>query len=161
VKQFIECGRIINTHGLQGEVRLEPWSDSPEFVAALPRMFIRGTEYEVERAKVHGRFVIVKFAGVEDVDSAARLKGVTACLNRIDVTLPDGAYFLEDAIGLSVFSEDGAELGTLTEVLERPAHGVFVVQGADGEHLIPNIPEFVIDADIYGGHITVRLIPGM
>jgi 16S rRNA processing protein RimM len=161
VERFLECGRIINTHGLHGEVRLEPWSDSPEFAAALPRIFIRAEEYAVERAKAHGRFVIIKLAGIDDVESAAKLKGAVACLDRSDVTLADGAYFIADAIGLTVVAEDGTEIGTLTDVLDRPAHDVFVVRGTGREHLVPNISEFVKLVDIRGGKIVVSLLDGM
>ena len=74
--------------------------------------------------------------------------------------LPRGTYFLQDILGARVVDETGAEIGVLTEVLERPASNVYVVQG-DAEHLIPAVPEFVLSTDAEAGLITVRLIEGM
>jgi len=56
--------------------------------------------------------------------------------------------------------ENGTEIGKLTDVLERPAHNIYVVQGEE-EHLIPAVPEFILKTDAEAGVITVHLIEGM
>ncbi|MDR0858799.1 MAG: ribosome maturation factor RimM [Oscillospiraceae bacterium] len=163
MKQHLECGEIVNTHGLSGELKAVPWCDSPETLAALPRVFVSGkelTEYEVERAYISGRNVLLKLGGVSDVQAAMALKGRTLFLDRSDITLEDGEYFLQDAIGLPVFDESGALLGTLTEILERPASEVFVING-EREILVPNVPAFVLSVDINAAKVVVRLIEGL
>ena len=89
-----------------------------------------------------------------------RLKNKIISINRDEALLPEGSFFLADLIGLSVVSDTGTPLGRLTEVLQRPANNVYVVQG-EREILIPAVPEFIVDTDIDSGVMTVRLIEGM
>jgi 16S rRNA processing protein RimM len=163
MEQYLECGEIVNTHGLNGELKIVPWCDSPEFLAGLKRVFISGNalvEYKIERSAVSGRNVLLKLAGVSSVQAAMALKGKILLLDRADVPLEEGEYFIRDAIGLPVFDESGASLGTLTDILERPANEVFVI-GGEREILVPNVAEFVKDVDISNRRIIVRLIEGM
>ena len=159
-KQYIEAGRIVNTHGVAGEVKIEVWLDSPQFLKSFKRCFIDRREVKLLSARVHKGFLIVKLEGVEDVNAAMALKGKTVHILRADARLPKGAYFLQDIIGAKVQDEQGREIGVLTEVLERPASNIYVVQGAQ-EHLIPAVPEFILSTDPEAGVITVRLIEGM
>ena len=90
------------------------------------------------------------------------LKGKTVFIAREDAELPEGGYFLQDLIGASVVREDGASVGTLTEILERPANDVYVVLDPSGrETLIPAVPAFVLQTDADEGVITVHLLEGM
>ena len=131
---FIDAGRIINTHGVAGEVKIEVWLDSPSFMKKFKRLYIGGREVAVLSAREHKGFLLAALEGVCDVNAAI--------------------------IGSSVLDEDGAEVGKLCEVLETPAHRVYVVKG-EKEHLIPAIPEFVMSTDAEAGIIRVRLIEGM
>ena len=88
------------------------------------------------------------------------LKGRTAMIARADAPLPRGGYFIQDVLGASVVDEQGNEIGKLTDVLERPASNIYVVEG-ETEHLIPAVPEFIRSTDAEAGVITVRLIEGM
>lgn len=157
---FIEAGRIINTHGVAGEVKIEVWLDSPSFMKKFKRLYIGGRETAVLSAREHKGFLLAKLDGVDDVNAAMALKGKTLLINREDVRLPKGAFFIQDIIGASVIDQSGAEIGRLSEVLETPAHRVYVVKG-EREHLIPAIPEFVMSTDSEAGVICVRLIEGM
>ena len=157
---FIEAGRIVNTHGVNGEVKIEVWLDSPQFLRRCGRVFLDGTERKILSAKVQKSFLIVKLAGVEDLNAAMPLKGRTVEIAREDAPLPKGAYFLQDILGALVRDEQGNEIGRLTDVLERPASNIYVVQG-ETEHLIPAVPEFILNTDAEAGVITVRLIEGM
>lgn len=157
---FIDAGRIINTHGVVGEVKIEVWLDSPAFMKKFKRLYIGGREAALLSAREHKGFLLAKLEGVDDVNAAMALKGKTVQINRADARLPKGAFFIQDIIGASVVDESGAEIGRLCEVLETPAHRVYVVRG-DKEHLIPAIPEFVMSTDAEAGIIRVRLIEGM
>lgn len=156
----IEAGRITNTHGVNGEVKIEVWLDSPAFLKKFDRLFLEGQERKLLSARVHKGFLIAKLEGIGDVNAAMALKGKTVHILRSDAKLPKGAYFLQDIIGASVQDEQGREIGLLTEVLERPASNIYVVQGAE-EHLIPAVPEFILSTDPEAGVITVRLIEGL
>ncbi len=158
--EFIEAGRINNTHGIAGELRVEVWLDSPEFMKKFKRLFIGGREYRLESAKLHKGGLIVRFEGITDVNSAMPFKGKTVYIAREDAHLPAGGYFLQEIIGASVVDEQGNEVGTLKEIVESPASNIYVVQGKQG-HLIPAVPEFILHTDAEAGIITVRLIEGM
>ena len=160
-KALIEAGRIVNTHGVQGEVKIEVWLDSPQFMKSFRRLVLdSGEELKVLGARVHKGFLIARLEGVEDVNAAMRLKGKTVSVRREDAALPKGAFFLQDIIGARVVDEGGKEIGTLSEVMETPASNIYVVKG-ETEHLIPAVPEFIKKTDADAGLITVRLIEGM
>lgn len=159
-KQYIEAGRIVNTHGVAGEVKIEVWLDSPQFLKSFKRCFIDRREVKLLSARVHKGFLIVKLEGVEDVNAAMALKGRTVFIDRADARLPKGAFFLQDIIGAAVVDESGIEIGKLVDVMETPASNVYVVKG-EREHLIPAVPEFILSTDADNGIITVHLIEGM
>lgn len=159
-KQYIEAGRIVNTHGVAGEVKIEVWLDSPQFLKSFKRCFIDRREVKLLSARVHKGFLIVKLEGVEDVNAAMALKGRTVFIDRADARLPKGAFFLQDIIGAAVVDESGSEIGKLVDVMETPASNVYVVKG-EREHLIPAVPEFILSTDADNGIITVHLIEGM
>ena len=160
-KAFIEAGRIINTHGVQGEVKIEVWLDSPQFFKSFRRVTIEGgRELRVLSARVHKDFVIARLEDVEDVNAAMALKNKTLSVRREDARLPAGAFFLQDILGAQVVDEDGNAVGELVDVLETPASRVYVVRG-EKEHLIPAVPEFIKKTDPEAGIVTVHLIEGM
>ena len=159
-QQYIEAGKIVNTHGVAGEVKIEVWLDSPQFLRRFPRVFVNGAEKRLLAGKVQKSFLIAKLEGVDDVNAAMLLKGKTVTVDRSDVRLPRGTFFVQDILGASVVDEQGTEIGKLTDVLERPAHNIYVVQG-EQEHLIPAVPEFILKTDAEAGVITVHLIEGM
>lgn len=160
-KPLIEAGRIVNTHGVRGEVKIEVWLDSPRFLKSFKRFALdSGEELKVLDAKIHKDFVIARLESVDDVNAAMRLKGKTLFVRREDAALPKGAFFLQDIINARVVDESGAEIGTLVDIIETPASNVYVVKGA-AEHLIPAVPEFVKKTDPDAGIITVHLIEGM
>lgn len=159
-QQYIEAGRITNTHGVSGEVKIEVWLDSPQFLRRFPRVFVAGAEKQLLGGKVQKNFLIAKLEGVDDVNAAMALKGKTVSVDRNDVRLPKSTYFVQDILGAAVMDEQGHEIGKLTDVLERPAHNIYVVQG-EKEHLIPAVPAFILKTDAEAGTVTVRLIEGM
>ena len=160
MKEYVEAGRIVNTHGVTGEVKIEVWLDSPEFFRTFRRLYLGGEEKRILSARTHKQFVIARIEGVDDLNAAMALKGRELRIARADAPLPPGGYFLGDLIGASVVDEEGREIGKLTEILERPASDIFVVQG-EQEHLIPAVEEFIRSVDAENGVVTVRLIEGM
>lgn len=160
-KQFLEAGKIVNTHGIRGEVRIEPWCDSAEFLCGFKKLYINEVPKTLLKAYVHKNSVVALFEGVEDINAAMRLKGTVVYIDREDVKLDKGEYFIADIIGLPVHDEEtGEKVGLLSDVLEYPASRVYVVSG-DVERLIPAVPEFIKKVDVENGVITVRLIEGM
>ncbi len=159
--QFLEAGQIVNTHGIRGEVKIVPWCDSPEFLLQFDTLYLDGRPVNVLEARVHKGNVLARLEGVEDVNAAMSLKGRTVFIDRTGVELPEGRHFIADLIGLNVVDADSGEaLGVVADVLTPPAHEVYVVKG-EHEYLIPAVDEFVIETNVEGGYIRVRLIEGM
>ena len=157
---YIEAGRIVNTHGVAGEVKIEVWLDSPAFMKRFKRLFIGERELPVLSARAQKGFLLCRLGGVDDLNAAMALKGRTVSVAREDAKLPQGSFFLADILGAKVVDEQGTEIGTLVEILERPASNIYVVRG-ETEHLIPAVPAFIRNTDPENGVVTVRLIEGM
>ncbi len=159
--EYLDCGQVVNTHGIRGEVRIVPWADSPDFLCRFKTLYLEGDKpMAVTSCRVHKGSVIVKFQGVDTVEDAMLLKGKTARIRRSDAKLPQGSFFLADVVGLEVIDEEGNRLGVLKEVLSPSVQNVYVVEG-EREILIPAVPEFILETNIEGGYIKVRLIEGM
>lgn len=159
-KQFIEAGKVVNTHGVKGEVKIQVWLDSPEFLKKFKTVYIDNKAVKLVSGRVHKGFLIAVLDGVDDVNAAMSLKNKTVFIDRKDAKLPKGAYFLQDIIGAAVVTEDGESVGTLEDILETPASRIYVVKGKT-EHLIPAVDEFIVRVDAENAVVTVRLIEGM
>ena len=160
IKQFIEAGKIINTHGTRGEVKIESWLDSPAFLSSFPRLFLLDREVKMISARVHKGFVVAHLEGIDDMNAAMALKETVVSIDRSDAHLPKGSYFLCDIIGAEVWDENGNVVGTLEEIEETPAAPLYIVRGSE-EHLIPGVPEFIKAVDVEKSIVTVHLIEGM
>ena len=159
-EQLLECGKIVNTHGIRGEVKIVPWADSPEFLCDLPALYIDGKEVKLRSARVHKGNVIALLEGIDDANTAMLLKEKVVFMSRDDVDLPEGSFFIADIIGLKVIDQDGNDLGVLDDILSPSLQQVYVIRGKR-EIMIPVVPEFILETNIEGGYIRVRLIEGM
>ena len=162
--EYIECGRIINTHGCQGGLKLESWCNSAKDLAELERVFLlekgRYVEHKVQRASVFKQFVIAELEGIDDMDSAIALKGQTLFAKRDDFALQDGEYFISDLVGLSVIDADsGRVYGMVKDITEAPASRLYVIETSSGDVLLPGVKEFVKKIDTESG-IYITPIPG-
>ncbi len=157
---LIETGRIVNTHGLRGEVKIEVWADSVEALCCFRRLFVDGMERKVERGRAQKGFAIVKLAGIDSIDEAERVKNHVVYVPREDIPLKDGGFLLTDLVGCRAVDENGGALGTVTDVLSLPGGEVLEIRG-EREILVPLVEEFLLDADVEAGTVTVRLIEGM
>ena len=160
MKKYLEAGKIINTHGVKGEVKVEPWADSPQFLGQFDYLYIDGRQYALVSGRAQKGFFYAKLDGVDDVNAAMALKNRVVFIDRDEAELEDGAYFIQDIIGAAVVDEQGAELGKLTEVMDMPSGNIYVVNG-EREILIPAVPEFVKNVDVGSMTVTVHLIEGM
>lgn len=164
-KQFLECGAVINTHGVRGDVKLESYCDSPEILASLERVFVleggKYREIEVTHASVFKQFVLATLEGVDDMDKAAAMKGTVLYAAREDFELEEGDFFIADLIGLPVIDNlNGNKLGVVTDVINRGASDIYVVKTPAGERMMPAVEEFVKRIDPEEG-IYVETIPGL
>ncbi|MBR4201705.1 MAG: 16S rRNA processing protein RimM [Oscillospiraceae bacterium] len=164
-KQFLEIGKIVNTHGLGGVVKVMPWCDSAEFLCEFETLY-RGREHlpmEIERASVQKNMALIKFAGVDTPEAANALRNTILYMNRADVELDDDTYFIQDLQGMRVVdADDGREYGKLHDVLQTGANDVYEVEAPNGRMLlVPVIPDVVLDVNFESDTITIRPLKGL
>ena len=163
--QFLECGKIINTHGVRGGLKLESWCDTPQDLASLKKIYIKqGADYKchkVKKASVFKQFVLFELEGINDIDAAEMLKNTIVFADRDDISIDEDSFFLADIIGLPVFDlESGEKIGTLSDVLNLGASDLYEIDTKNGKKLIPAVDEFIKEIDLEKG-IFVSLIEGM
>lgn len=162
---YLECGKIINTHGFRGTVKLESWCDSPAVLADLETLwFLENGVYTARRVKhasVFRQFVLADLEGVESEDAANALRNRTVFAAREDLPLEEGDHFIVDLIGLDVKDADSGEvIGKLSDVNTNGARDLYIVRTQTGEYMIPAVPEFVVRVDTDDA-IYIRPIPGL
>ena len=164
-KNYIECGKIINTHGCRGGMKAEQWCNDTSDFLGLDRVFLKKgsefVEYKILKSSAFKQFIILELEGVDDMDQAISLKNSNLYANRDDFALEDGEYFIADIIGLDVIDADtNIRYGTLKEIINRGAADIYVVKTENGEAMIPAVDEFIISVDVNKG-VYVRPIEGM
>ena len=163
-EQYLEVGKVVATHGVMGEVRVQPWADSPQFLCQFKTLYVDKAlvPYKVERARPHKNMAIIKFEQVYDVPSALAMRNAVLYIDRDDVQLPEGAFFLADVIGIEARdAASGAVLGHVADVLTLPANNVYVVRGGPRELMIPAVDEFVPKVDVDAGYMLVNMVDGL
>ena len=162
MKQYLEAGVVATTHGVRGEIKVNPWSDSPEFLKRFSRVFIDGRAYKLLSARAHKSQTLIQLEGVCDVDQAMRLRGKIVSICRDDIALEEGTYFVQDIIGLQVYDlRTQTVIGAVRDVLTLPAGDVYVIGDDKRESMIPVNPVFIKQTDLEKGIITVETIKGM
>ena len=116
-KKYLEAGEIVSTHGVQGEVKILPWADGPEFLLQFDTFYLDGRPYAVRSARVHKTCVLASLEGIDTPEQGMALRGKRVCIDRDEAKLPEGSVFIADLIGCRALDEDGAELGRIEDVL--------------------------------------------
>ena len=164
MKDFLETGKIVGTHGVRGMVRIQPWCDSADFLCGFKKLYIKNGEEALSVLKIqpHGNVVIAAFSGVDSIEQAEKLRGSVVFIKRSDVKLEEGQYFVDDIIGCEVFSvETGEKLGVISDVSPTGANDVWHVKNETGEHLIPKIDDIVKSVDIAANRIEISVMKGL
>lgn len=164
---FLRVGVISSTHGIKGEVKVFPTTDDVKRFNKLKSIILdTGKEQknlEIERVKFFKQMVILKFKGIDDINEIMQYKGKDLLITRENaVKLEAGEYFICDLIDCNVVTEDGTELGILTEILQTGANDVYVVKTAEEkEILLPYIKECILNIDIEKRIIKVHIMDGL
>jgi len=163
-KQYLEVGKVTNSHGVMGEVKVQPWCDSPEFLCQFDTLYVDEAHWpvKVERARPHKNMVILKLEGVTDMNGALAMRNAILHIDRKDAKLPEGSFFLADIEGLEARdAQTGEVLGKIAEVLTLPANNVYVIRGGKRELMIPAVPAFVAETNVEEGYIRVNMMEGL
>lgn len=164
---MVELGRIVNRHGVRGEVRVLPYNPDTTSLDEAPSLCLRGADGSLGSLRVvsmrrHKNFILVCFEGVDTADAAERLIGRTVCIDRDKLPPPPpGRFYHVDLVGVAVVTEEGTPVGTVREVFPTGSNDVLVVEGDGREHLIPLIADVVVDIDAEARRVVIRPLPGL
>jgi 16S rRNA processing protein RimM len=166
MQQYLEAGKIVTTHGVRGEVKMELWCDGVDFLKKIKTLYLSpegGKSLHLVSIRPAGSMGLAKFEGVDDMDAARALRGQALYFSRDDVRLPKGKWYVADLIGCEVRDANtGKVYGVVTSVDHPGAQDIYTVKGPDGkDYLFPGVDAFLKEKNPPEGYITVTPIPGM
>lgn len=161
-------GEILRPHGLRGEVRVAPLTDRPERFAALKQCILwdpAGDVREPRRvsgARRQGQAVVLALEGCRSAEEAAALAGRLVAVPAAEALPPDpGRFYPWQLEGARVTTEDGREVGRFVRIEPTPAQDLWVVAADGREHLVPAVPEIVVDVDVRARRVVIRPPEGL
>ena len=160
--ETINVGRIVNAHGIKGEVRVQPRDGDPYFLTECKTFYIDGKPVTPTANHVHKSLVLMKFPGVDDMNAALTWKDKVLYIRREDAHLPEGEYFDDELLGVEVYDEaTGALLGEIKQVETYPASKVYTVKG-EKEYLVPAVKDaFIRSVDLDRNRMEIHLWEGL
>ena len=165
--EYLEIGQIVNTSGLKGVVKVNPFTDDITRFEKLKTVLLdkNGTlvEYEIEQVRYHKNMVMLKLKGIDDINQAEMLRNLYIKINRkYAVKLPKDSYFIVDLLGLEVYTVEGELLGTVNDIFPTGSNDVYVVKDEFGKQiLIPALKTVIKDIDLESKKIIVELPEGL
>ena len=164
--EFLEVGKIINTHGLRGDVKVVSWTDYPEDFEEIPCVYVKTRKGEekltVSNVKYQKNNLIVKFKEIADINEAERYKGLVIRADREDLgELEEGVYYIADLIGLEVYDENG-KVGIIADVFNTGANDIYDIKREGKKNLLlPVIDEAVKEIDMENKRVLVHIMEGL
>ena len=166
MQKRLEIGQIVNTFGIKGEVKVNPFTDNITRFDELKTVYVKikgkSELYKIENVKYHKNMVLVKFKGIDNIETAEKLRNAFLEVDRKDaIPLEEGTYYIVDLIGLDVYTDEGKLLGKVDDIYNTGGKDIYVVKDELGKQiLLPGIDE-VIKEVILDEKIIVHLIPGL
>ena len=164
LKQYLEAGKIVGTHGVRGEMRVECWCNSPAFLTKFKTLYLdEGRSSLSVTCRPHKNIVLMTVKGVSSIEEADAYRGRILYIDRADVRLSKGEHFVQDIIGLKVTDADTAEVyGVVNDVLKTGSNDVYEMRGADQKmYYIPVIPDIIDRLDFEAGAVYIRPMKGL
>ena len=166
LKQYLEIGQIVSTHGVKGELRVNPWCDTPEFMKKFKTLYFdKNGEKAVKvlACRPHGNVVILQLEDINTVEEAQKLRNKILFMSRKDAKLKKGDWFIQDLIGCTVYdADDNAKIyGTLTDVAQTGANDIWYIENNNKEYIIPAIKDVVINVDVENESVYIRPLRGI
>ena len=163
----LEIGQIVNTFGIKGIVKVNPWVNDVTRFDDLKKVYIKIRkslkELEIEEVKYHKNQVLLKFKGIETVEQAEILRNAIIEIDRKDaIPLEEGEYFIADLLESEVYTDEGEKLGILEDIFNTGSNDIYVVKNELGKSiLLPRIKEVFKEIDVENKKIIVHLIEGL
>ena len=164
LKKYLEIGKIVGTHGVRGEIRVECWANSPDFLKKFKTLYLDGGKTALSvSCRPHKNIALLTVKGVGSIEEADALRGKVLYIDRDDVRLGEGEHFVQDIIGLEVTDADTGEVyGKVKDVLKTGSNDVYEMQAEDGRlYYIPVIPDIIDRLDFEAGAAYIRPMKGL
>ncbi len=164
---LLEIGKIINTHGLKGEVKVVPWTDNADDMEAVSTVYVdfagEKKKLTVQNIRYQKNNLIVKFHEINSIDEAELYKGLVISAERAELgELEEGVYYIADLIGLRAEDEEGKFIGTIKDVFNTGANDIYEIE-REGKKplLLPVIDETVLEVNIPEGFVKIHILDGL
>lgn len=167
MEQLMEIGKIVNTYGIKGFLKVVPYTDDITRFEDLKSIYIETKNslktVIIEDVKYSKNLVLLKIKGIDDINTAKNYKNCYIKIDRKDaVKLPEDSYFIVDLIGVNVYTDNNEELGKIEDVYSTGANDIYVVKDDMGKQvLLPAIGDVIKDVDIQNKKMIVHLIDGL
>ena len=161
---IIETGKIVGTHGVRGELKLQSWADSPSILFDLDHFYIDGKIFRITSIRQQNNILLFKLDGVDNLNKAELMRNKVVYAERSFFKLEEGTYFIKDLLGVEVFNADNEDIcyGKITDVMATGANDVYeITDDAGVRRLIPAIKDVIISTDITGKKMTIRPLLGL
>lgn len=162
-QSLLELGKVVNTHGIRGELKIQPWCDDPGIFEELTYVYIGGQRRTLLRCRLHKNCVIAAVEGIETIDAAERLRNQIVTVEREALgELPEGTYYIADLEGLPVRTAAGETLGVIDQVLKTGSNDVYVVERPGQKPLLlPVIDQVIKEVNLQEGYVLAELMKGL
>ena len=165
IKKYLEAGKVVGTHGINGDLRVEVWCDTVEFLCSFKTLYMdQGRkEININSLKSHKNIAIMHIENVDTIEEAEKIRGKILYINRKNVKLPEGEYFIQDIIGLEVVNaQTNQSYGKITEVFKTGANDVYQITSEENKnYLIPVIKEVILNIDVSNNKILISPMKGL
>lgn len=159
---LIKIAKIVSAHGLNGEVKIFPYTDDLSNFKEYKQIYIDGEELEIVSQKIASKFIVLKLKGFDYIDDVKRLIDKDVFIDKAQMpSLDEGEYYIHELIAMEVYSEADELIGTVKDVMETSANHVLVVDHDGKEALIPFVKTFIKELDLKRRKIKVKLIEGI
>lgn len=163
---YIQVGKIINTHGIKGEVKIYPLTDDISRFDELEKVYIGEEKILVciERNWSKKEIVILKFKGYDDINEVLKFKNEYLYIKEKDkIKLEEDSYFIFDIVGCNVLDIKGNKIGIVTQVITNTGNDVYIIKNEDNnkDYLVPAVKQFIKKVDIENKEITIESIEGL
>lgn len=141
METLMEIGQIVNTYGIKGFVKVQPFTDNIHRFEDLRQIYLqlkKGLEtFEIEEIKYHKQMVLLKLKGIDDINEAEKYRNCYLKIDRKDaVNLPEDTYFIADLLEMEVTTEEGEMLGKIADVYPTGSNDIYVVKNEQGKQIL-------------------------
>lgn len=165
MKQFLEIGKLNNTHGIKGEMKMLLWCDGIDYLKQFEFLYLddKGeNQLRLLSARASKNTAIVRFDGVDSIEKAEKIKGKILYCDRSDAEIDEDANYIADLIGCRIVDTDtGTQYGKVCDVVNYGSCDIYDVFDGEKHKLIPAIEDVVRDIDVENRLITIKNMKGL